>query len=125
MPANLAGIPLRVRVITNTVPGYREPWTDGAKAYPTADSIGAALAGMRRKRTRTMFHLSASSAYMAQPCAGGGRPLAEGTRPDGYATGHYLPRARTVTLYHYACSWGAPTLGRRASTGGAYALIGY
>ena len=99
------------RVTTNNVPGFYAPWTGPAKAYPVAESVQAALQGLRRARKQTMFHLVVTSPDAARPCAGCGRPCAEPSpdraEPDRYATGYYLPKTKMVALMHYTCSWGA------------------
>lgn len=112
---------VRVRITTNDVPGFYAPWTPGgAHAYPAADSIAAAVAGLRRKRTVTMWKLRASSADMARPCDGCGAPLSGPIAPAARAsvfdyqyragedaTGYYFPKSKSTRVLHYLCSWGA------------------
>lgn len=112
---------VKVRVTTNDVPGFYAPWTPGAAhAYAAADSVAAAMAGLRRKRTVTIWKLRASSRDMARPCDACGAPLSGPIAPAARAsvfdyqyragedaTGYYYPKTKTVRLMHYLCSWGA------------------
>lgn len=102
---------VRVRITTNDVPGWYAPWTGPAKAYPVAESVQAAMQGLRRARRTAMFHLVPTSPDAARACVACGRPCADPSpdqsAPDRYTTGYYHPKTKTVELMHYACSWGA------------------
>lgn len=100
-------------------PGYREPWTHGAYAYPQADTLKDMWDGVRRKRKPLTVHVSHES-IGDTPCAACGHPLSgpypvnPGDPPDkwttdttGYAYLDVDPRARIAVARHYYCAWGA------------------
>lgn len=94
-------------------PGYREPWTNGAKAYPEADTPEALLEGAKRKRKAFMLHLS-HEGFGDMPCVKCGIALADPypassdsstMHTDKWGTGHYSPKSKSLVVAHYYCSW--------------------
>jgi len=110
---------------TQTVTGFRLPWTGGAHAYPEADTFSAAKEGFKRRRKGVMFHMPNTGEAGAQSCAYCGGILAEpalaaskdhgnntrseqsaAVKPDRFSTWHYDPRGkRVIGGVHYQCSW--------------------
>ena len=103
------------------VQGYRNPWTQGAHAYPEADTFAAAKEGMKRKRKPVMFHMPNTGEAGDQPCITCGAKLRDlpdtekapfettgGThKADKWSTWHYDPKSKKVVGgQHYGCSWG-------------------
>jgi hypothetical protein len=100
-------------------PAYREPWHDGAYAYPQADTLAALVDGTRRKRRPLTVHV-AHAACEGLTCAGCGYPLdapypvnpgdeTDEWRTDdgGYAYVDVNPARGTFTARHYYCAWGS------------------
>lgn len=107
------------------VKGFRLHWTEGAHAYPEADTFAAAKEGFKRRRKSVMFHMANSGEAGDQPCATCGGLLREpareftrqmpenvrvespaGTRPDKWSTWYYHPQTKSVIGgQHYLCSW--------------------
>jgi hypothetical protein len=106
----------------STVPGYRNPWTQGAYAYPEADTFAAAKEGMKRKRKPVMFHMPNTGEAGNKTCVTCGAKLKDlpdmenapfetsggNPTPDKWSTWNYDPKTKSVVGgQHYGCSWGA------------------
>jgi len=112
----------------STVPGFRLPWTQGAYAYPEADTFAAALAGFKRRRKRVIFHMPNSGEAGMRKCVVCGGILGELPKertirsgrtetttgpgahmtPDKHSTWTYDPQRKQVgNGMHYTCSWSA------------------
>ena len=102
---------------TTTRPGFRKPWTHGAKAYEEADSLEDLVAGLRRARNSRRVYVH-GDAIGHLPCVHCGIPLADpypvnpgDTRlrtdkgPD--YSGRYFPKRKAFVPEHYYCGWGA------------------
>ena len=107
------------------VEGFRLPWTEGARAYPEADTFAAAREGFKRRRKSVMFHMPNSGEAGTRTCVTCGGSLAEpalafkrdlpndthlespaGKSPDKWSTWYYDPaRKAVVGGQHYICSW--------------------
>lgn len=99
------------------IEGFRNPWTQGAKAYYEADTFAAAKEGFRRKRKPIIFHMPNPSEASVRPCVTCGVPLgdayahnpgqsSEFTASDKNSTWHYDPRTKEIFGgQHYYCSW--------------------
>lgn len=116
------------------VKGFRLPWTEGAHAYPEADTFAAAREGFKRRRKSVMFHMPNSGEAGTHKCVTCGGLLSEpalaftrnmgndtrvespaGTKPDKHSTWYYDPtRKAVVGGQHYICSWSI-LLGRISS----------
>ena len=101
---------------TNTRPGFRKPWTSGAKAYHEADTFAALAEGAKRMRKTFMLHMGNDGEAGIEPCASCGIALRDAyavnpdeapSKVDKYSTWTYNPRTRTAYGMHYYCSWGA------------------
>lgn len=109
----------------STVQGFRLPWTQGACAYPEADTFAAAKEGFKRRRKAVMFHMPNTGEAGDQDCAYCGGTLREPARaaskdhgnntrseqsaaekPDKWSTWYYVPASKSVVGgVHYMCSW--------------------
>lgn len=109
------------------VEGFRNPWTQGAYAYPEADTFAAALAGFKRKRKNVIFHMPNTGEAGERTCVVCHGPLnavplvrevSEGrttirtgqtnTSPDKWSTWDYDAAGKRVgNGRHYTCSWNA------------------
>jgi hypothetical protein len=88
-------------------PGFRNPWQNGAKAYPEADTLEALREGMKRKRKSTIVHLS-HEGFGNMPCATCGTALSAeygDGHSDRWGTGTYYPSTKRLIVQHYYCSW--------------------
>lgn len=97
-------------------PGFREPWTHGAKAYTQADTFAALREGMKRKRNSRIIHMPNSGEAGDMPCASCGIKLKDPyavnkggplEKTDTYSTWHYSPKSKSGYGQHYYCSWGS------------------
>ncbi len=107
----------------STIEGFRKPWTQGAYAYPEADTFAAALLGFAKKRKGEIFHMTNSGEAGRQLCVVCGRRLddvyptnpgeALGTKIDTWSTWTLRvskdKNGKTVRQVgngmHYGCSW--------------------
>lgn len=90
------------------MPGFRKPWSEGARAYHEADTLADALEGFKRARTVKSFILTGTTDD--PPCAGCGAPLSDDpARLAGYRGNRctYHPRTRGIEARHYTCAWGS------------------
>lgn len=105
---------------TPSRPAYRAPWTNGAYAYPEADTFTAAQAALIRRRKVVMIHMTNTGEAGTHTCAVCGNALnqtpnldviggtSNKTEPDHWSTWDYVPRIkRVVNGRHYICSWSA------------------
>lgn len=95
---------------------YRKPWTNGAYAYPVADTFADFREGMKRKRKQQWVKMPNSGEAGDRPCSlcgialrdpyasNPGGPL---TQVDDQSTWIYTPSTKTAVGVHYGCSWGA------------------
>jgi hypothetical protein len=97
---------------------YRKPWTNGAHAYPVADTFADFREGMKRKRKEQWVLMPNTGEAGARPCSRCGialrdpYPHNEGTpmefyKADEKSTWIYTPRTKSAVGIHYGCSWGA------------------
>lgn len=102
-------------------PAFRLPWTNGAHAYPEADTFEAARQGFKRRRKDVIFHMSNTGEAGKHACATCGVLLSEPadangggfTRtgnadptPDKWSTWTYRAKEKGFSGgQHYACSW--------------------
>lgn len=105
-----------MKTSTTTRPGFRKPWTTGAKAYHEADTFAALAEGARRMRKTFMLHMPNDGEAGDRPCAACGIALKDAyavndgeapSKVDTYSTWTYNPRTRSAYGMHYYCSWGA------------------
>lgn len=111
------------------VEGFRNPWTQGAYAYPEADTFAAALAGFKRKRKNVIFHMPNTGEAGERTCvvclgrlnaAPAERTITHGrttihtgsatagATPDKWSTWDYDAAGKRVgNGRHYTCSWNA------------------
>lgn len=108
---------------------YREPWTNGAKAYPEADSMADLWRGVRRKRS-PLTVLVSHDTIGREPCAHCGIALADPyavhpgeppTHTDSlpYAWVDVDPRKRVAVARHYYCAWASTTMSALIALGRA------
>lgn len=98
-------------------PAYRKEWTNGARAYPEADTFAGLKESMKRKRNTYMVHMPNSGEAGAEPCSCCGVNLgdpyrvnsddAEPTALDMQSTWTVNPKTKTAFGQHYYCSWGS------------------
>lgn len=104
-----------------TIPAFRQPWTNGAHAYPEADTFEAAREGFKRRRKDVIFHMSNTGEAGQQTCLHCGVLLSEPAdanrggfqrtgdtepKPDKWSTWTYLAKQKGIGGgMHYACSW--------------------
>lgn len=113
-----------------SIPEFRAPWQNGARAYFEADTFAAALDGFKRKRKGVMFHMTNAGEAGNHTCVVCGGRLNEvpqrreithgrttvvtGTTtgatptPDRWSTWDYDAKGKRVgNGRHYLCSWNA------------------
>lgn len=113
-----------------TTPEFRLPWTNGARAYPEADTFAAALDGFKRRRKGVMFDMKNSGEAGKRSCVVcsgrldevpvpttitvGRTSIETGTTsgatptPDKWSTWDYDAKGKRVgNGRHYTCSWSA------------------
>lgn len=94
---------------------YRKPWTNGAKAYPEADTLADVVESMKRKR-KSYTILVSHEGVAGMPCAACGYPLdgeyplnpgePKMVRDNGRAYCDVNPTRKTAVIRHYYCAWG-------------------
>lgn len=88
---------------TSSVRGFYLPWTQGARAYPEADSLAAARKGLARRRKDATIILrdkAVASGRIACSCCGEPITAETGNRTE------YLARTKALRPMHYSCAWG-------------------
>jgi hypothetical protein len=107
------------------VKGFRLPWTEGAYAYPEADTFAAAKEGFKRRRKSVVFHMPNTGeagneecvvchGTLKEPALALSKPMPNNVRvehsaattPDKWSTWYYDPQRKAVVGgRHYICSW--------------------
>lgn len=97
---------------------FRKPWTNGAYAYPVADTFADLREGMKRKRKEQWVKMPNTGEAGDKPCSicgiklrdpypqNAGTPM-EFYKADDQSTWVYTPRTKSVVGVHYGCSWNA------------------
>jgi hypothetical protein len=95
---------------------FRKPWTNGAYAYPIADTFDDFREGMKRKRKEQWVLMPNTGEAGDRLCSLCGVKLRDKyqlnpgglfDQQDKQSTWIYTPRTKTVVGVHYGCSWGA------------------
>lgn len=97
---------------------FRKPWTNGAHAYPVADTFADFREGIKRKRKEQWVLMPNTGEAGEKPCSICGVKLRDpyahnaGTPSEFYkadekSTWIYTPSTKNVVGVHYGCSWGA------------------